>query len=460
MLGETYERILKEIGNEEKEHAHRLLQCLTIASRPPHIEELAEVFAVDFNTGGLIPKLIAGRRPKDPRAAILSACSSLVTIVNIDGFEVVQFSHLSVKEFLISDYLSTSTRSGRVSFYHILPEPAHTILAQACLGVLLQLDHHLDRDNLEKIPLAEYAAKHWVDHARFENVASRIREGMELLFDPEEPHFATWVRIYLGLPTPHSLRRIGTPLYYAALCGLPSLAEQLIAERPTEVNARGGRHVTAIQAALYKRHLPIVRLLIEHGADVNSQDDEGSSLLHIAAQIGDHEAASLLLSHGADVKATDSANAQDENRSTALHISSNNGDIDLVRLLLDNEAEVNHRDKHGSTPLHLASAKGKHSVVKLLVERGAGVNALDNTNSTPLHLASSDGYYDVVVLLMKHGANVNARDSENSTPLDLASAKGRLKVVELLKDAKDTTPLHVAPFRGPTTATTGTPSTS
>jgi hypothetical protein len=48
---------------------------------------------------------------------------------------VVKFSRFSVKEFFSSDWLARS--SGDVSRYHIFLEPAHAILAKACLGVLL-----------------------------------------------------------------------------------------------------------------------------------------------------------------------------------------------------------------------------------------------------------------------------------------------------------------------------------
>src|SRR5882757_9346207 len=78
-LDETYKRILKEINNANWEHAHRLLQCLTVASRPLRVEELAEVLAFDF-TGG-IPKLNTDWRWEDQEVAVLSACSSLVSVV-------------------------------------------------------------------------------------------------------------------------------------------------------------------------------------------------------------------------------------------------------------------------------------------------------------------------------------------------------------------------------------------
>jgi hypothetical protein len=100
------------------------------------VEELAEVLAVDFDDAEGIPKLKPNWRWEDQEQALLTSCSSLITIVDTGDSRVVQFSHFSVKEFLTSARLATS--SGDVSRYHIVLEPAHTILAQACMSVLLQ----------------------------------------------------------------------------------------------------------------------------------------------------------------------------------------------------------------------------------------------------------------------------------------------------------------------------------
>src|SRR5712691_6071547 len=136
-LDATYERVLREIKKPNRDHALRLLQCLVVAIRPLHVEELAEVLAVDFDDGEGIPRSKPDWRWEEQELALLSACSSLIAIVQAGGSRVVQFSHFSVKEFLTSPRLATE--SGEVSNYHIDSEPAHTILAQACLGVLLQI---------------------------------------------------------------------------------------------------------------------------------------------------------------------------------------------------------------------------------------------------------------------------------------------------------------------------------
>jgi len=145
-LDGTYERVLRDINKANREHAHRLLQCLVVAVRPLRVEELAEVLTVDFDGSGHegIPRLNSDWRWTNQHHAVLSTCSSLIAIVDDGDSQVVQFSHFSVKEFLTSERLACL--SGDVSRYHILLEPAHTILVQACLGVLLRLDDDVNDD--------------------------------------------------------------------------------------------------------------------------------------------------------------------------------------------------------------------------------------------------------------------------------------------------------------------------
>jgi len=195
-LDEIYERILRGINKAQKDDAHRLLQCLAVAVRPLRVEELAELLAFDFQASseGGITKLKEDWRWDDQEEAVLSTCSSLIAVVRNGGSRVVQFSHFSVKEYLTSSRLARS--HGDVSRFHIDLDPAHTILAQACLGTLLRLDEDAGYSGVEVFPLVKYAAEYWVDHAQFESVSSRIRDGMDDLFDSSKPHFAAWLRAH------------------------------------------------------------------------------------------------------------------------------------------------------------------------------------------------------------------------------------------------------------------------
>ena len=192
-LDTTYERILLGIENARQEYARRLLQCIAVSIRPLHVEELAEVLAVRLDDGE-DSEYHSDWRLEDARQAVLSACSSLITIVNVNGSPVVQFSHFSVKEFLMSSRLASA--GEQLSSYHIVPNSSHTFLSRSCLNVLLSLDDEVEKSAVEKRPFAIYAAQYWVDHTKFVGMSSTVRDLIERLFDPDKPHFAIWVWIY------------------------------------------------------------------------------------------------------------------------------------------------------------------------------------------------------------------------------------------------------------------------
>ena len=400
-LDETYERILKEIRKPKQGHAHRLLQCLVAAARPLQVEELAEVLAFDFKAEG-IPKLNLGWRWENQEEAVMSACSSLVIIVKDGDSRIVQFSHFSVKEFLTASRLAEPVRD--FSRYYIRLEAAHTILAQACLGVLLRLDYHVDRDNINNFPLARYAAQHWPTHARFENTSSQIKDGMECLFDADKPHFATWLWIYnqdmhgrsMASMRPKKPRAV--PLYYAAMIGFRGLAEHLVAKHAEQVNAGGGNWATAMHVAARAGHVDILSLLLENGAEVDIRGRFGHTPLHRATENGKLEAGRCLLDHGADI------NARNENDETPLFDAMSSRQVEFARMLLERGARIDVCDSDGWTPLHRAVINGDVQSVRLLLEHGAEVNARDKSGETPFQRGSRLGFQEVVDLLAEYRA--------------------------------------------------------
>ena len=378
-LDETYERILREIRKPNQRLAHRLLQCLVAAVRPLKVKELAEVLAFNFDAEG-IPELNSSWRWEDQEGAIMLACSSLVTIVKDGDSRVVQFSHFSVKEFLTADRLAEPMRD--VSRYHIELEAAHTILSQACIGVLLRLDDHVDQDNIKDFPLARYAAEYWPRHAKFGSVSARIKDGMECLFDEDKPHFATWLWIYDGsdygrMPTMRPEKPGAVPLYHAARLGFHDLAAHLIIEHPEHVNAKNNSEDTAMHAATKGGYTEIVSLLLEHDADVDSRDDSGSTSLYWAACSGTCSIGQCLLDHGADL------NARDEDGDTPLSEATYGGHVEFAQMLLERGAVIDARDNRGRTSLHAGVQSGKIEVARLLLKHGADVNARDKYGWTP-----------------------------------------------------------------------------
>ena len=368
-LDDTYERILQSIPKEKFQHARRLLQCMVAAIRPLQVEELAEIFAIEFGPNE-VANLVEGWRPENPEEAVLSACSSLIAIIGNGGSKSVQFSHFSVKEYMTSNHLQTSD-IGYLCDYYIPLEPAHTLLARACIAVLLQLDEKVDWERVATFPLAEYASVYWLDHARFENVRSEIQDALKDLFNPKKPHLRACIWMHnmdtdnlqwdddADAEQPPPLR--ATPLYYAVFCGFSELAEWLITTHAEDVDDKYDLYLdrTPLYAASQEGHVDAVRVLLDHGADVNAQDSIDWTPLHLASCEGHLKVVQLLLDYGATV------NAQSGDGSP-LHLASDWGNLEVVRLLLSHGADV-----HGAEVFQRATADGHHDVAQLLLEHGA-----------------------------------------------------------------------------------------
>jgi hypothetical protein len=377
------------------------------------VEELAEVLAIDFDDASGIPKLNPSWRWEDQEQALLTSCSSLITIFETGRSRVVQFSHFSVKEFLTSARLATSSQD--VLCYSIVPEAAHMIMAQACLSILLRLDNLIEDGNVtERFPLAEYAAEHWVRHAQFEDVASRIK-GMEDLFDLDKPYFAAWCQLHdidIRPLWPSALFQFSysksgarTPLYYAALCGFANLVERLIVKYPQHVNVIGGFYMTPAVAALAGRHFQLAQVLHRNGSSLDPRNQYQSTPLHAIASGKDVEMVQVLLDCGVDVNSLDTFGSTPLDFASSTGLQSSFNEPGIVRSLLDHGAIPNVRAEgrtDGLTTLHRAILKGRIEMVRLLVEHGANVEMKDQRGRTPLDLALAEQRDDIINLLLEH----------------------------------------------------------
>ena len=376
-LDATYARTLEEIDEQNWEYAHCLLQCVAAASRPLRAEELAGFLAFDLKAGST-PKFLADVRSEDPENEVLSICSTLLVFVRRRwGSPVIQFAHFSVKEYLTSARLAKAQHT--ISRFRISMTPAHTMVAQACLGLLLHLDGIITKDRLECFPLAKYAARQWVDHARFENVWSEVQDEVKYLFDPTKGHLSVWVWIHDRIefwpgsersPDPAEART--TPLHYAADYKMHDIATFLIVEHSQDVNARNlDSGETPLHQSSRHGDVEMAQLFLEHGADANALDLKNWTPLHCASKFGRVGAARVLLEHGVY------ANARDANNATPLHVASDSnywdeGLLDVVRILRQYGADIHARDDEGRTPFMRATAKGRHnSMIQLLLELGA-----------------------------------------------------------------------------------------
>ncbi len=229
--------------------------------------------------------------------------------------------------------------------------------------------------DLTDFPLAEYAAEHWMDHARFEDVSSHVQDDLNRLFDPRKHHLSVWVWIrdpYIRsyhqsrpLVAPETTR--STPLHYAASIGLHGVAAFLIDEHLQDINAFDHKmQETPLHAASREGHAVVAQLLLENGANVMAKGEHERTPLHLASECGRVEVARVLLEHGARVNVKD--------RLTFQPCATGMGRRPLpLNLNPLNSIEIRGQDliHRRCTPLQLASS-GRHSdVARVLLEHGA-----------------------------------------------------------------------------------------
>lgn len=133
------------------------------------------------------------------------------------------------------------------------------------------------------------------------------------------------------------------------------------------VDARDGLGQTALLIAANKGHLDVARLLLDHGADVNSKAGAIQSFPLVESCLQGHtDMARLLLSRGANVNATLAPGE------TTLMCAAVLGNVEYAKVLLEYGADVRIANKKGETAVMSAEKNGHAEMARLLrdVEQG------------------------------------------------------------------------------------------
>lgn len=204
------------------------------------------------------------------------------------------------------------------------------------------------------------------------------------------------------------------------------------------------------------RRIELIQNMIESGADINTQNPSGETLLMYAVKSNDEEMIDLLVCNKANLDLID----RDGNSALVLAMQKKNEKI--ARLLIQSGADINIKPQYGKSAFHLAIENGQESLAILLVEKGAiknvdlktvdmalksGCNDLaqmlslkidpnfvDPRGNTMLMEAVRLNMLPMVKTLIAGGADVNAMNSagQGSTVLMLARGKEKHDILEVL----------------------------
>jgi len=187
--------------------------------------------------------------------------------------------------------------------------------------------------------------------------------------------------------------------------------------------------------AVFRQDAAGVKSLLDSGADANarnqteeivslrtlldamfhshSRKNQGQTALMFASARGYEQIVRLLIDHGANVNASWYGN-------TALLQSVGSNNSRIVKDLLDRGADIESHCPDGTNALMMSTWRQDPQMMQLLLEKGAKVDSADQQGQTALFFAAAHGFVPHVKLLIQKGADVSHRTSAGLTPLSAA----------------------------------------
>jgi ankyrin repeat protein len=197
------------------------------------------------------------------------------------------------------------------------------------------------------------------------------------------------------------------PLHHAAATGNNQLLESLLAVlvhvQPAVVDVRDKNGRTALQWAVLRGHGQAIQSLVNAGASLVREDNDGRCALQHAIVTAATAAGQREFYHN------------------------------MVRYFIQSGADVARRDSAGATALHLAAESGDVEMMGILVELGgSGVNVLDDDGETALFYAVRGGQIDAAKKLVDYGVDLQSANSSQETIADYCEALGDEKARSFL----------------------------
>ena len=465
--------------------ARRVMSWVFCTKRFMSLAELQDALAVDLKKPGLFNS--AARYDK---ATIVSVTAGLVTIDNngVNGNEAVRPNHLSAQLYFDENrdrwFPNVSAEISKVALHYIsLPR-----LAKPCDNDWEDKEFEMRRVDY---PFLEYAYPFWGDHVTEAGSDPAVHTAvMQYVSDPNKVAALIQAAWYLRSDTTAEwdVRKNANGLHVAAWFGLTLVVEDLL-DQGIDVDSRDSKYAqTPLMYACRRGQTATVRMLLEHGADVNMYSNRGSCAIHEAVNARKLEVLQVLLENEkTDVNAPQrlksgmtalaiaahenyseiaitllrhdslEINSKDLNGVTALSHAIENGGIEVAMCILDHQGrkiDLDARDWKGSTALSLAAEKAMDNLVIKLLSMGARSSIKDNQDGgTAILRAIDEGQLSTVKILLEHGVDINCLDDQDRGLLHGAAIGGRDEIVQLLLDKgldsdridkKGRTPLHDA----------------
>lgn len=207
----------------------------------------------------------------------------------------------------------------------------------------------------------------------------------------------------------------------------------LVLEHHCNINAQDNLQTSPLHLACSRGNRGAVEVLL--GCDninIDAFDHRLHTPLHNACLLGDVVISEMLLQKGADVL------AENDDGMTSLHLACLEGHTEIVKQILKYGLAYRHRlvsylDAKKNTPLHLACESGFREIVQAILLHNGDAGALNVDEVAPVHIAARQGFVEIAnILLEAADGNTNVLDNKRLTPLHYAAKHNQTEMIEFL----------------------------
>lgn len=220
-----------------------------------------------------------------------------------------------------------------------------------------------------------------------------------------------------------------TPLHIACAWNMQEVVQTLL-EHHADINAQDAEGRTPLHIAIINQHESITNLLIgQQHLDLKLRDKYGQNAFATAMSTKNNKAATIILG-----REPHAAEKYDPKGRTFLHLAILKSDIESVLFLLSVHVNIHSRVQDSSkfTPLHLAVQVGSEMIVRNLLLADANINDLTVQNQTALHIAAAHDHHQLCQILLENNINYDVVDTDLNNALHLACQNGNLNSCKVL----------------------------
>ena len=199
-----------------------------------------------------------------------------------------------------------------------------------------------------------------------------------------------------------------------------------LGKKKDEIDTPDSRGTTPLMQAITNNHVDVSQLLINEGANINTEDQLGNTPLLLAVRQS-IQIIEMLLQKGVDI------NCRKNARECPIIQASRSRNREIIRILLDADADIDAKNEFSQTALTVAIGNGDTNTAEMLLEEGADPNI---GKPRPIIQAASIRNKRLIDILVKKGIDLNALDEQNNTALLVALQKGYQDIAHQLLQAE------------------------